>query len=255
MRISQSDLPSGCVWEHPVAQKACLHREMQARVLAETIVDQLVSSDYSFGEVVSFTTEVLRVLNQRIGMPPRDARGDGQGPAHEPETIPCRVDEGRCGQDLRVTGARLYLRPVSVVDSETLLRWKEEPAIQATFSNRTLRDVTGRLESGLDSDARRDLMVCLKSDDAPVGMVCLHDIDLVVKQADMTNLIGVPEARGHGYAHEASQLLLAYAFGTLDLERIYLRTAGFNMRNIRLNERLGFQYEGVQRRAICLAGE
>ena len=74
-------------------------------------------------------------------------------------------------------------------------------------------------------------------------------------QGEIAKLLGNPDALGAGYAREASALLLAFAFERLGLERIYLRTNGFNLHNIKLNERLGFQFEGILRSSYRLNGE
>ena len=64
-----------------------------------------------------------------------------------------------------------------------------------------------------------------------------------------------PKALGCGFAHDATCLLLAFAFETLGLQRIYLRTNGFNLKNIALNEDLGFHFEGILRASEILDGQ
>ena len=67
-------------------------------------------------------------------------------------------------------------------------------------------------------------------------------------------MIGEPGFRGKGVDREATQLILTYGFEHLGLNRIYLRTLGGSLKNIRLNERLGFRFEGVQQEAVLFNG-
>jgi RimJ/RimL family protein N-acetyltransferase len=252
MARAKPDEPATKPKSNQRAAKMAKDREMQSRFLAESVVDQLVKAGYPFGDVLNFASDVLRAINEH---PASDAEW-GPEPVNdddaEREVIRFRVEGGAAPDALRIVGPRVYLRPVVPNDGQVLRDWASEQAIRATFSERTLAEVIQHIDQLPGDQARHDFIVCLQ-EDQPTGMVCLHQIDPVIRQAEMTKLLGVREARGHGYAREATLLLLAYAFDKLGLERVYLRTAGLNMRNIRLNERIGFQYEGVLRRAASIA--
>jgi len=60
--------------------------------------------------------------------------------------------------------------------------------------------------------------------------------------------------RGKGYAKEATQLWIRYGLTALDLKKIHLSTFHTDMRNVRLNEDLGFKVEGILRNEICVDG-
>lgn len=53
----------------------------------------------------------------------------------------------------------------------------------------------------------------------------------------------LPSAQGHGYAREASQRMVEFAFNELDLHRIEVRMDGRNAGSQRLAESLGFRKE------------
>ena len=53
--------------------------------------------------------------------------------------------------------------------------------------------------------------------------------------------------RGKGYGYEAMQLLLKFAFHELNLHRVQLTVFEYNIRAIRLYEKMGFVREGTQR--------
>jgi RimJ/RimL family protein N-acetyltransferase len=60
---------------------------------------------------------------------------------------------------------------------------------------------------------------------------------------------------GRGYAREAVEALLAFAFGELDLHRIEADADPRNDASIRLLERIGFSREGTLRERWIVAGE
>ena len=66
--------------------------------------------------------------------------------------------------------------------------------------------------------------------------------------------IGEPDAWGHGYGTEATQLMVDHAFGTLGLHRIALYVFEFNERAIRAYRRCGFVIEGRSRKSIWRDG-
>jgi [ribosomal protein S5]-alanine N-acetyltransferase len=55
-------------------------------------------------------------------------------------------------------------------------------------------------------------------------------------------------AWGHGYATEAARVLLQWAFGTLDLNRVQAQTDTRNVASARVLEKLGFVREGMLRK-------
>jgi RimJ/RimL family protein N-acetyltransferase len=60
---------------------------------------------------------------------------------------------------------------------------------------------------------------------------------------------------GQGFGREALSLLLAYAFGELNLRRVQLTVFSNNLRAIRLYEGAGFRREGVYREFLRRDGE
>ena len=151
------------------------------------------------------------------------------------------------GKDRRAQTAAtssVSLRPLEPADRALLRRWAEEPLVSRSLAVCTLREILG----SPDGSAQGRRMAFIGHDpstDAPFGLFCLSSIDAEVGQAELTKLVGEPEFRGKGLATAATRLLLEHGFGEMDLNRVYLRTLGGNLKNIRLNERLGFRFEGV----------
>jgi RimJ/RimL family protein N-acetyltransferase len=81
----------------------------------------------------------------------------------------------------------------------------------------------------------------------------LHDIDWQGRQCD-TGYWVRKSAQGQGFATEAGNALVRYAFGALGMRRIGLTHSRGNEASRRIAEKLGFSFEGVQRDANILPG-
>ena len=89
----------------------------------------------------------------------------------------------------------------------------------------------------------------------PIGAVAFLDIDRNQQRAELRKLIGVHDARGKGLAEEATMLWIEYGAAVLELKKFYVSTLQTNLRNIRLNESIGFRVEGILRAEIKLGDE
>jgi len=90
--------------------------------------------------------------------------------------------------------------------------------------------------------------------DEPMGVIGLRHLDRPLRTAQ----VGTWVARAHwgrGINAEAKQLLLDFAFGTLELHRIEARIALDNHRSRRAFERLGGRCEGRLRESFFKDGE
>ncbi|MGA1865820.1 MAG: GNAT family N-acetyltransferase [bacterium] len=97
-------------------------------------------------------------------------------------------------------------------------------------------------------------IICL-ADYTPIGSVGFLNYDPIQKKAELRKLIGESKMRGMGLAREATQLWIQYGIKNLNLKKIYLNTLNTNIRNIKLNEELGFQVEGILRNEIFFDGK
>jgi RimJ/RimL family protein N-acetyltransferase len=89
----------------------------------------------------------------------------------------------------------------------------------------------------------------------PIGCVAYLDYDADQRRAELRKLIGDKDLRGQGLAHEASEHWVGYGLGALELRKIYVNTLATNLRNIKLNEELGFRIEGLLRGELLIDGE
>lgn len=110
------------------------------------------------------------------------------------------------------------------------------------------------LDELIDKDSNIIGIIC-SGDYAPIGSIAFLDYDPVQHKAELRKLIGKPEMRGMGFAKEAAKLWIQYGITTLGLKKIYLNTLDTNIRNIKLNEELGFKVEGILRHEIFFDGK
>lgn len=90
--------------------------------------------------------------------------------------------------------------------------------------------------------------------ESPIGLVAFLHYDSIARKAELRKLIGVPELRGKGLGKEATKLWIDYGITGLELRKIYLNTVDTNIRNIKINEDLGFKVEGILRDEVLIDG-
>jgi RimJ/RimL family protein N-acetyltransferase len=107
----------------------------------------------------------------------------------------------------------------------------------------------------LVEDDRQVLGIITLNDKTPIGLLAFIDYDKEQKKAELRKLIGEPAHRSKGYGKEATKLWIQYGLANLGLHKIYLNTLQTNVRNIRLNEELGFKVEGILRNECLIDGK
>lgn len=97
-------------------------------------------------------------------------------------------------------------------------------------------------------DTRLDMTIL--SNNIPVGIVGLLNIDSVNGSAELYITVGDSSCKGQGVAGQAMRLLMEIGFFTLGLERIFLLTETGNTAAIRAYDKFGFVREGCLRNDI-----
>ena len=108
------------------------------------------------------------------------------------------------------------------------------------------REKTEKWYEGLRNRADRYDATIL-SDDIPVGLIGLLNVDRLNRKAEYYILVGDRKQKGKGIATRASELILRYGFTQLGLNRIYLYTEVGNIPAQKLFEKIGFIKEGTLR--------
>ncbi|MEK6675272.1 MAG: GNAT family protein [Planctomycetota bacterium] len=229
-------------------------RKALFRVLADNIIRELLEAGYYGHELLGFAGEVMQAITDNGWANDATATAEATAP---PSRNGEALDYDLCPRSgwPTIRGEKTLLRPPMNDDREALLRWSDDRLVRNSLIPPVLEHVVNHIGEEGSEQSRVDLVVTDRGSGAPVGLVSLHDIDATVKQAALGKMIGEPEFRGKGVAHEATRLILAYGFDVLNLHRIYLRTLGGSLKNIKLNERLGFRFEGVLQEAAFSEGK
>jgi RimJ/RimL family protein N-acetyltransferase len=158
-----------------------------------------------------------------------------------------------------IAGRRCRLRPLSRSDLSHSLKWRNDPAVRDAVLGYRF-PVTEKMEEGwydrvlADQGGKRATFAIEDLDGALAGLVHLFDIDWPCRLAHFGIVIGESSRQGRGIGSEATALMMAYGFDTLNLERIELRVVDSNVRARHIYAKLGFADEGRLRRAAFIAG-
>ena len=142
------------------------------------------------------------------------------------------------------------LRPLEFDDIDTLYEWETdiELAVRSGWTPQISRAAFRHKYEQRISEPEKDLvMLGIEFEGQLVGYVQLALIDYDERRAAVGILVGEKNLWGHGIGKTALRILLDYAFTVRNLERIYAEVYGFNLRSLRLMERVGFQKEGILR--------
>lgn len=161
-------------------------------------------------------------------------------------------------KDLNVLqGERISLRPITLADTDLIVRWRNNPAVRKNFIFRerfTSRMHQEWMHTKIDSGAAIQYIIEERISGRPIGSVYYRDIDRVNKSAEYGIFIGEDYARGKGYGTEAARLFTTFGILVLGLHRITLRVLAGNEQAYRSYVRAGFQKEGVAREMVLLDG-
>ena len=247
-----------------MSQETNNHKQMVRKSLFRTIsrslIRQLCENGFDLAEAVDLINEMLgEVVSLGLkNYPQADA------PKPSQSEVPPVAGQYAFAGDLEALkgdgkvdiGEGVYVRPLRKSDCSTLRTWQADPAIAASLASQKLERLLAS-EYDWDSEPQfTDLFViCRKGDDQVVGLLGFTEIDRETKQAEFSKMIGEPSERGKGRARGATKALLNYGFDVLGLNRIYLHTLDGNIKNIRLNQSLGFQFEGLLQQAVQIDGK
>lgn len=153
------------------------------------------------------------------------------------------------------SGDRVNLRPAERSDVEFLQNAVSDSRIRRAVGRNTPHNLEQEREFFEAVFRDQDTVHLLATvEDEPVGVVALEGIDREVDTAEVNYWI-VPSQWGNGYATEAVERLIRYAFDQLNLRKTVARVTGFNDGSKRVLEKIGFVEEGVQREQMFVDGE
>jgi [ribosomal protein S5]-alanine N-acetyltransferase len=156
-----------------------------------------------------------------------------------------------------IIGSRVCLRPLARSDATAMIRLTNQ---SARLFPGLVRRIKGRAQfeefrKRFDGDAAFSFMICRKEGGEAVGSISLFEIVHRSRKVGVVGyLIGAPFFR-QGYATEALQLVLRFAFRQLKLHRIEANIQPHNVASLALVKRAGFICEGRARGFLKIAGQ
>ena len=156
-------------------------------------------------------------------------------------------------QNAIAVGSRIALRPLTRADAAAFVPWVNDPEVTRTLAiGARAMDVRAEevfIEKMNASTYDVLFGIVVRETDRLIGSTGLSQIDLRNQNASFGMMIGEKSAWGKGYGTEATRLVVRYAFEELHLNRVQLHVYAYNLRGIRVYEKVGFRREGVLRQA------
>lgn len=152
-------------------------------------------------------------------------------------------------------GKIVRLRPITIEDAETSLAWRLGD--RAKLLQRGATTVDEQREWIASKLALDEINCIIEYANAPVGMIALHDINLRNRHAIIgRELIGEKDRVGVvPVAFEAELLLCDYAFGRLNLHKLYGDVLEDNHAMLKMRRFLGYKQDGMLRDHVRVDGE
>lgn len=163
--------------------------------------------------------------------------------------------------EISCDGFRVKLKTLGIADAESIAENANDPEI-AFYVSETFPHPYGRAEALSYIDlATKEMMDGLAvhfgifvDGKGPFGTISLMDISTIKKSAELGYWLG-KKYWGKGYIKEATELILAYGFEELELNRIHARTLSTNERSMKSLELVGFKKEGTLRESTVRKNE
>lgn len=152
---------------------------------------------------------------------------------------------------------RLKIREFRLDDVDAVYEMDSDPQVRRyEGAPLTEADVRYRLEGAVEWAAETPrsiykLAITLPPDNRAAGRLSLKVVDRAARSWEIGWTLH-PRYWGKGYASEAAQALLEYAFITLNAHRVAATCLAENTASVRLVERLGLRPEGRLRHTVWL---
>lgn len=155
--------------------------------------------------------------------------------------------------DAFLIGEKIYLRAFNSADEEMIARLENHPDPRSTLFYAfpaTVEQIREKTARYLTDPNTIVFTICSTEQNSALGQCALFRIDWVGRMAIF--YIGIAEKSNwsKGYGSQATNLMINYAFDTLNLNRIQLHVAVENEAAVKVYKKCGFQIEGTLRQAM-----
>jgi [ribosomal protein S5]-alanine N-acetyltransferase len=163
-------------------------------------------------------------------------------------------------RDIFINLGDIFLRGVSEQDlNGGWYTWLNDPEI-TKYQNKgiipnTFERQTKFYEYLLQSQQDIVFSIVHKDSDEHIGIVGVHKIDFIHRNAELGIIIGKREHWGKGYSSKCVEAVKKYSFGTLNLHRLMVLVIKNNVASQRIFAKAGFEDEGLMKDFLFKNGE
>ncbi|MCQ2522725.1 MAG: GNAT family N-acetyltransferase [Lachnospiraceae bacterium] len=162
-------------------------------------------------------------------------------------------------KELRIYGNEVYIRPITVEDTDMVLGWRNSKRTVENFFYRkpiSREEHLDWIENKVNKGLVHQFVVCSIKDDTPMGVVYLQHFDENANKMESGVFMSENAPSGRGIATEAVKLLVYdYGFKVLGLHKQFARVLGSNEASKRLHIKAGFKEEGYATDDMFLDGK
>lgn len=159
---------------------------------------------------------------------------------------------------LRLGSQRLYLRPITIEDTDMVLSWRNSEYVRNNFFYRLpiskeehIKWVTEKCDKGLVFQ----FVVVEKETDLPIGCVYLQRYNPEDDSLESGVFFSEGAPKGKGYATEAVKIMNEFAFSTLKVSKTIAEVISTNEASMKLHKKAGFEVLSNSLGTIIPTGE
>lgn len=144
-------------------------------------------------------------------------------------------------------GEKVCLRPFCKEDAAYLFKWYNDSETRGKIGE-VFPTLMQDAESSVEHKGKDSVWfaVVRKADHRIIGETGLLRMFPAWRTTDLTIIIPERENQGKGFGTETIGLLMNYAFGYLNFNRISIGVVGFNTGALNFYKKAGFKQEGIQ---------
>ncbi len=159
---------------------------------------------------------------------------------------------------MRIFGSKTVLRAIEESDNSMLLELINDPETEVMLGGKSYPVAKHEQKKWFEGQSNNEkilrLIVAEKDSDSPVGTLIFTDIDLSNGTAQL-HIKMATESRGKGYARDAINSAVGYAFNEMRLNCLYAEILEHNKVSVKLFETCGFSRDGLLRARVFKGGK
>lgn len=159
-------------------------------------------------------------------------------------------------KNLKIVGENVYLRPITIEDTDFVLEWRNSKKVVDNFIYRkeiTREEHIKWIENKVNKGLVHQFIVCELDSDTPVGVVYLQNFEEENRKAESGIFLG--DIYGKGLGTQAYKLLTDYAFKNLGMHKVVAKVLAKNTASVRMNEKAGYKQEAYLKDELFLDGK